>query len=271
MTQAASLVSLLEHLGNIRRAAKPSVTAGKALEYVTHPATQTLAGAGLGALAGKVQNDAWDTEVPGGWSPVTKDLTIGGTALAGALLGNPRTRRQIMQGEKTLSKDVFTGPKGLKTTVTTTTPNSRFLYPVVAIPSALTIPGTLAHLREGSNSLVKEFQNVDPAELVKTQITPQVEQTVSTWLGQMTPAAKDTLKDLGLAAGGSVAGFLGGGSLGGLMGNWLAPDDEKADYNTRSRREKTRGLVKTIGRVLGSYGSALAAPLLYAKLMNRGN
>jgi hypothetical protein len=78
--------------------------------------------------------------------------------------------------------------------------------------------------------------------------------------------ATNLVRDFALSGGGGIAGYYGGGALGGALGNLLYPDDERDEYEKRTGKRDNRKFIRSIGKALGAYSSALGAPLLYRHL-----
>ena len=76
------------------------------------------------------------------------------------------------------------------------------------------------------------------------------------------PAATELAKNLGVAAGGGLAGWYGGGALGRLAGKLIAPDRKKDKFEDRAKSKDRRDMAETIGKMLGSYSMAIGAPIL---------
>lgn len=259
---------------------------------------QTGAGALGGGILGELQNRMWEQSPNDpGWHPYTRGATIATSALLGTLFArSPAARKWLFTKYKKIGDRTKTLPGGeiVKTKRYAEAP--AILRPTIGATSLLGVSSLLPRATEGSKRfsewvgnftgdprVAREFQQIkkDPGAAIHEYVGPHVEKGVERGIEKLKPTAEaagekaiaelkphaiNALKNFGMAAGGGIAGYYGGGALGGLIGKLISPDKPKGKYEERVKRKERRDLAETIGKILGSYSMAIGTPMLIKRL-----
>ncbi len=227
---------------------------GNMLRSAVRPAI----GLGAGALAGEAGVHTLGTYVD---PTVTQDwrtpATVGASALLGAIVSTRGGRRMVG----------YTRPNFEKQTVNLTTGETHVPHSFNVIPgTAMTLaPLTLAPLLTTG----KHVADITQAGFNLTrQGKHLMNDATDTWESARNYLTnpQNIVRDTGLSVGGGVAGYLGGGALGKLVGRLAVPDNIHDSYEKRQRKAKWRDVLKTLGAAGLSTVGALAAPWAYRQL-----